>query len=221
MYDPGMSVVPLKTPEQLGLPRRATWAEYFEIDNASQVKCEFHGGTVVCTPVGTEFHALITMNVGRAIGNRLDGKPCRVYSPDLRIAVPRKTYATYPDVPVVCGPSEYDPRDADRRTIVNPRLIVEVLSPTTEGFDRGEKFEWYMQLPAFQEYVLVTQDRPRVESLLRLGDGTWSFTHAVGVDATLRLRSLDLDLPLAEVYANVTFPTPADDGSGDVLPVNP
>ena len=126
----------------------------------------------------------------------------------------------YPDVPVVCGPSEYDPRDPDRRTIVNPRLIVEVLSPTTEGFDRGQKFERYMQLPALQEYVLVTQDRPRVESLLRQGDGTWSFTHAVGIDATLRLRSMDIDLPSAEVYANVTFPTPADDGTGEVVPVN-
>jgi Uma2 family endonuclease len=210
----------LKTPEQLGLPRRATLAEYFQIDAASQFKCEFHAGTVVCMPGGTEFHALITGNVGTAIGIRLRGTPCRMYSPDLRIAVPCKTYLMYPDVPVVCGPSEYDPRDPDRRTIVNPRLIVEVLSPTTEGFDRGEKFERYMQLPAFQEYVLVTQDRPRVESLLRQGDGTWSFTHAVGIDATLRLRSLDIDLPLAEVYANVTFAPPADDGSGEAVLVN-
>ena len=124
----------------------------------------------------------------------------------------------YPDVPVVCGPSEYDERDPDRRTIVNPRLIVEVLSPTTEAYDRGEKFSRYMHLPAFQEYVLVTQDRPRVESLLRQADGSWSFTHADGLDATLRLRSVDVDLPLRAVYADVTFPPVADDGTGDDVP---
>ena len=205
-----MTATALKTPEQLDLPRRATFAEYLAIDAASEIRCELRGGVVVSMPGGTEFHALIIGNVGTSIGYRLRGGPCRLYSSDLRIGVPRKTYTMYPDVPVVCGPSEYDPRDPDRRTIINPRLIVEVLSPTTERYDRGRKFHRYMELPAFQEYVLVAQDRPRVESLLRLPDGSWSFTDATDLAVSLPLRSLGIELPLAEVFASVTFP-PADD----------
>ena len=216
-----MVATALKSPEELGLPRRATLAEYYQIDAASQFKCEYRGGTVVCMPGGTEFHALITGNVGTCIAVRLRGGPCRMYSPDLRIGVPRKTYTMYPDVPVVCGPSEYDPRDPERRTIVNPRLIAEVLSPSTEAYDRGGKFARYAELAAFQEYVLVAQEQPRVESLYRQGDASWSLTYAVGLAGTLRLRSLGVDLPLAEVYANVTFPpaTEEEDDAG-VVPLD-
>ena len=206
-----MATPALRTAEELGLPRRATLTEYFAIDDAAAGKCEYHGGTVVCMPGGTEFHALITMNVGRALGNRLEDGPCRVYSPDLRIAVPRKTYFMYPDVPVICGPSEYDPRDPAGRTIVNPKVVVEVLSPSTERFDRGVKFERYLELPSLEEYVLVLQERPRVEAFRRHPSGGWLFTYAAGLDASLHLGSLGIDLPLKTVYAGVTFPPPPAD----------
>ncbi len=206
------------TAAESDLPRRATIAEYFAIDNAAAERSEYRAGTVVCMPGGTEPHALITMNVGIAIGFRLRGGPCRAYSPDLRIGVPRKTYCMYPDVPVVCGPAEFDPRDPGGRTVTNPRLVVEVLSPSTEAYDRGQKFEQYLLIDSLQDYVLVAQDRPRVEAYSRRPDGAWLFTYAHGLDAAVRLGSLDLDLPLAELYAGVTFPPPPADDLPDPLP---
>ena len=209
-YDWGMSAHHL-TAEQLGLPRRTTLAEYFQIADTALERCEYRGGTVVCMPGGTEFHSLIGMNIGRAIGNRLEGGPCRVYNPDLRVSATRRASYMYPDVSVVCGPSEYDPRDPSGNTVSNPRLVVEVLSPSTASYDLDEKFHRYMHVDSFQEYVLVSQDRPRVETRFRQGDGTWSLAFANGVDATIRLRSLDIDVPLAAIYADVTFPPPAPD----------
>ena len=206
------------TADQFGLHRRATLSEYFAVAERSVEKLECRDGRIVHIPGGTPMHALITFKVGLALGNRLAGGPCEAFSPDLRIGVPRKTHTMYPDLSVVCGPLEYDDRDPTRQTILNPRLVVEVLSPSTEAYDRGRKFERYMDVSALQEYVLVTQDRPRVESLFRQADGTWSFAHATGLSATLRLRSLSVDLPLAEAYAGVTFPPAEDGGIEDVAP---
>lgn len=209
-YDPGMST-PGKTADELGLPRRATVAEYFEIADAAIERCEYRAGTVVRMPVGTEFHSLIGMNVGSAIGNRTEGSQCRTYNPNLRIGVRNRPHFMYPDLSVIYGPTEHDPRDASKQSATNPRLIVEVLSPSTELYDRGEKFRRYLQIPSFQEYVLVAQDRPRVETLFRQGDGTWSLSFANGPEASIHLRSLDIDVPLSVIYANVEFPPLPDD----------
>ena len=111
----------------------------------------------------------------------------------------------YPDASVVCGEPQYDEADANETTIVNPRLIVETLSASTEAYDRGEKFTHYRHLASLREYVLVSQDRPAVETFLRRDDGTWTFSSHEGVAAVARLASLEIDLPLAEVYAGIPF----------------
>jgi Uma2 family endonuclease len=194
-------------PQPAGFPRRGTLAEYFALDAASPgEKYEYRDGTIVCMPGGTPPHAAITMKVGAALVSRLKGGPCEVYSGDLKIGVARRTYYMHPDVSVVCGPLQMDPRDTTGQTVLNAKLIVEVLSPSTERHDRREKFSRYMEIETFGEYVLVSQDRPWVESLFRQPDGTWSYSYANGLDATLHLRSLSIDLPLAEAYAGVQFP---------------
>ena len=207
-----MSAIPQ---QPTGFPRRGTLAEYDQLEEGAGdgEKYEYADGMILAMAGADEPHALIAMNVGAALVPRLRGGPCRVYSESLRIGVPRRTYTMHGDVTVVCGPSVFDAPDARQRTVLNPRLVVEVLTTSTELYDRGEKFERYMQIESLAEYVLVTQHRPAVQSFFRQSDGTWSFTHAAGTDAVLRLRSIDVDLPLAEAFAGVVFPpAPTDDG---------
>ena len=194
-------------PQPAGFPRRGTLAEFFAIDAASEgERYEYRDGTIVCMPGGSPVHSLIAAKVIAALTFRLRGGPCEVYAGDLKVGVARRTYYMHPDIPVVCGPPQVDPRDPTGQTVLNAKLIVEVLSPSTEAYDRGLKFSRYMEIEAFEEYVLVSQDRPRIESLFRQGDGTWSYSYADGLNATLRLRSLSIDLPLAEAFAGITFP---------------
>jgi Uma2 family endonuclease len=202
----------------MGLPatpspegQRLTLAEYFRFDLESEVKHEFRDGEVVAMAGGTGEHGLIIANVIGEVRGRLKGKPCRVYSGDLRIAVNPGTRYVYPDASVICAAVEYDPADAVRQTATNPRLIVEVLSPSTEAYDRGEKFRRYLRIPSFEEYVLVSQAVPVVETYTRQPDGTWAFRVFEGLDAVARMRSVEIDLPLAEVFAGVEFPPPMDE----------
>jgi Uma2 family endonuclease len=191
--------------------KRLTLAEYFRLEQDTSERHEFRDGEAVAMSGGTGEHSLIIANLIGEVRNRLKGKPCRVYDSNLRIAVDRGARYVYPDASVICGPVEYDPADTARHTATNPRVIVEVLSPSTEGYDRGEKFRRYLKVPGFEEYVLVSQAVPVVEIYTRQGDGSWAFRVFDGMDAVARLRVLEVDLPLSEVFAGVEFPPPADD----------
>src|SRR5262249_48363247 len=116
----------------------------------------------------------------------------------------------YPDVTVVCGPIQYDPDDKAGHTILNPRVIIEVLSPSTEAYDRGDKAAAYREIASLEEYVLVSQPEPGVKTYLRQNDGTWSLASFSGMKAGATVRSIQIDLPLAEVYAQVEFPEQSD-----------
>jgi Uma2 family endonuclease len=144
------------------------------------------------------------MSVGRELGNLLKGHRCAPYDSNLRIFCPSTGLYSYPDVSVICGPLEL--ADAVGDTVTNPTLIVEVLSDSTEAYDRGKKFAHYRTLPSFAEYVLVSQKEPLIEAFFRMGDGTWQLTPARGQDAIVRLQSLGVELRLAEVYDRVEFP---------------
>ena len=180
--------------------------EYFAIEEEALEKHEFRDGDIVAMAGGTESHSLITMNFGGELRDGLKGKPCRAYDSNLRVLVPQTPLYTYPDVFAICGPTQYDPKDPRQKTVTNPRLVVEVLSPSTEAYDRGEKFLRYLGVESLQEYVLVSQHTPRVETYFREEDGAWRFGVIVGLEKRLVLRSVGVELPLAEVYANVTFP---------------
>ena len=190
--------------------QRLTLAEYFRLEEGATEKHEFRDGEVVAMAGGTGEHSLIIANLIGEVRSRLKGKPCRVYDSNLRIAVNRGARYVYPDASVVCGPVDYDPADGARHTATNPRVIFEVLSPSTEGYDRGEKFRRYLKVPSFEEYVLVSQTVPVVETYTRQADGTWVFRAFEGLESTARVRTLEIDLPLKEIFADVEFPPPID-----------
>jgi len=187
--------------------RRYTLAEYLEFEESVRWKHEFHDGEILAMSGASPEHALITANALRALGNQLVGRPCRVYSSDLKIAVGPNADVQYPDGSVICGPLEFHPDDSKQRLVVNPRVIIEVLSPTTEGYDRGDKFMLYRTLKSFEEYVLISQSRPLVEVYLRQPDGRFLIDATyTGLDATATIRSLQIQLRLADVYTDVVFP---------------
>jgi Uma2 family endonuclease len=190
--------------------RRYTLEEYNELETNSDQRYEYYGGEVIAMAGGSPAHALIILNVGGEMRARLKGTACRAYSNELRIRIPGTPLHLYPDASVICGSLELDPNETPARTALNPRLLVEVLSPSTERRDKGEKFRRYLQIDSLEEYVLVYQDRPRVESYYRQNGGTWLFSAAAGIDASADLRSLKIQLPLGEIYAGVSFPPVAD-----------
>jgi Uma2 family endonuclease len=137
---------------------------------------------------------------------------------DFRVRLARRPRYVYFDVTVVCGTPAVDPEDTKGETFTNPRLVVEVLSPTTESYDRKTKFDRYREVSSFREYVLVSQDVSRVETFFVQDDGTWGFDVAIGTEGAIRLRSLNVDLSLAEVFAGVEFPPASPEPMDDAQP---
>lgn len=197
------------------IPSHYTPEEYLRLEYDAQERHQYYRGEIFAMAGGSPEHSLIIANVGRELGNRLRGKPCRVYESNLRVRIPRTTLYTYPDIPVICGELRFDPLDTRKQTVLNPSLLVEALSPGTEGWDRGGKFESYQSIESLNEYVLVSCQTPRIETYLRQPDGRWLYTPHAGLDAIARLASLAIDLPLAEAYAGVTFPPPPTSSLAD------
>lgn len=193
--------------------RRYTVEEYLELEGKTpEEKFEYRDGIVVAMREalamagGSLQHVAINTNLVTALGNRLKGGPCRAYGNDLRVRIPRKTLYTYPDMSVVCGEAQTEKHGSAGETLLNPRLIVEVLSPSTERYDRGDKFAMYREIPSFVEYVLVSQTHPRIETFFHHEDGGWSFGPYEGLHAVAKLLSIGVELPLAEVYEGIEFP---------------
>lgn len=187
---------------------RYTVDEYLRRERNSLEKHEFDDGEILAMAGATRVHVLITTNTLVALHTRLRGKPCVPYGSDLRIRLSGRPKYVYPDISVICGQPQADPDDSRGESFLNPRLIVEVLSPSTEQYDRKAKFDRYRQVESLREYVLVSQDTSRIETFARQPDGTWAFDVAVGIEAVAKLRSIQVDLPLSEVYAGVEFPPP-------------
>jgi Uma2 family endonuclease len=179
--------------------------EYLEIERRAERKSEYFQGEMFAMAGASFAHVVIVGNLGRELGNRLEAGPCSVYSSELRLRVAPNGLFTYPDVMVICGGPEF----ADDRTdtVVNPVLIVEVLSESTEAYDRGGKFEQYRKLPSLLEYLLVAQDAPRIEQFTPQPDGHWLRAETSGRDASIYLASIDCVLPLNKIYNKVNWPS--------------
>ncbi len=147
-------------------------------------------------------HNLIAANTNRSLGSQLDERPCEVYQSDMRVRVPSTGLYTYPDVVVVCGKPEFEDKELD--TLLNPTLIIEVLSPSTEQYDRGKKFQDYRSIPSFREYIMIAQERAYVEHFVRQGV-QWLFTEASTLDSVLTLSSIECTLTLSDIYKKVSF----------------
>ena len=180
-----------------------TYAEYLALENASNVKHEYLEGQIYAMAGGTPARAaLAAAMVGLIFGQLAGG--CRAFSSDLRVRVEATGLATYPDITVVCGP--HQPAADDDDAVTNPVLIAEVLSKSTEAYDRGEKFEHYQQIPSLQQYVLVAQDRREVEVWTRGEDGAW--TRAVfGDGEQASLDAIASRLDVGRLYGAAAEPT--------------
>ena len=178
---------------------RFTFDQYLMLEEDSGSKHEFLDGQVWAMSGGSPDHAAVAGNVLTLLNVQLSGKKCRVFTSDLRVRVVATGLGTYPDVSVICGRVELDPEDAKRHTVINPRLLVEVLSPSTEAYDRGEKLRHYQQIASVEEIVLVAHDRPEVEVVRREADGSWS-RHLAGDGELAQLLSVGCALSVREVY---------------------
>ena len=178
--------------------------EYLRLEREALDKSEYYAGEIFVMAGGTATHSTIVMNVGGELRSLLRGNRCAPYDSNLRIEIPATGLFTYPDVSVICGPIESSPLGDDMAT--NPTLIVEVLSDSTEAYNRGGKFAHYRTIPSFREYVLVSQNEPLVEVFFRRDDGIWQLAPVSGLDAAVQLQSLGITLRLAEVYERVEFP---------------
>lgn len=185
-------------------------AEYLERERSAPTKSEYFRGDIFLMAGGSESHNLISLNIGTALNVVLADRPCRVYPSDQRISC-LTGLMTYPDVSVVCGEREY--LDDRRDTLLNPLVVIKVLSPSTEGYDRGKKFEHYRTILSLREYILVAQDAATIERFARDGaSGQWTLSEYHGLDATLPLDALNCQIALKDVYRKIDFPpaTPVD-----------
>jgi Uma2 family endonuclease len=182
---------PTVTPEQ-----------YLAQERRAEYKSEYISGYVVAMAGASRVHNLIALNIAAELRLQLRGRPCETYMVDMRVKVDRTGLYTYPDVVVACGDIHFE--DTGNDTLINPVVIVEVLSDSTEAYDRGEKFAHYRRLDSLQAYVLVTQNRPRIEQYTRQGS-QWLLSEANGLGETVSLPAIGCDLVLAEVYDRVQF----------------
>lgn len=182
---------------------KLTPAEYLEFERKSEIKHEYFNGEIFTMSGAKRNHNKITTNLSGLIWQHLKGKNCESYSNDMRVFVPKTGLYTYPDVVVVCGEPQFQDNVFD--TLLNPVLLIEVLSETTESYDRGKKFQHYRSIESLQEYVLVSQDEARIEKYLKTGDGFWILSEAVGLDSEIKFDSIDCPIGLGEVYDKVNF----------------
>jgi Uma2 family endonuclease len=180
------------------LPRTyLTPEQYLEIERAAEFRSEYLNGEMFAMSGATARHNGITNNIGRALYPQIKGR-CNYFTTDLRLFVPATGLFTYPDLMVICGPIEFE---SDRQDIVkNPRLIIEVLSPSTASYDRGEKFLHYRSIPALQDYVVIAQDSVRAEHWSRQPDNAWVLREYTSLQETFHIASVNVDIALSAVY---------------------
>jgi Uma2 family endonuclease len=183
--------------------KRYTPQEYLALDRKAERKSEYFDGEIFLMAGASPTHNLIVANLLRELGNQLKGRRCTVYASELRTKVDRTGLYTYPDASVVCEEPHFD--DDQRDTILNPTVIIEVLSESTQANDRGAKFGHYRKIDSLQEYVLIEQDRPHIELYTRQTDGHWMLADFDGLETAVPLEAIDCRLHLAEVYDKVQF----------------
>ncbi len=180
---------------------KLTPEEYLAIERSAERKSEYLDGEMFAMVGASREHNLIVTNTVAELRQQLKKHPCKVYANDMRVKVSPTGLYTYPDVVVVCGEERFDENHND--TLLNPTVIIEVLSDSTEGYDRGEKFEHYRKLESLSEYVLIAQKKQHVECHLRQPDNRWVLTETDNPQESIQLTSIDCELALVEIYDKV------------------
>jgi Uma2 family endonuclease len=193
------SDVPRFTPEQ-----------YLALERKANFKSEYDNGFIWAMAGASDEHNTIALNLGGEIRSELKGRPYKAYVSDMRVRVSPTGLYTYPDVMAVCGERQF--LDDKTDTLLNPTMIAEVLSPTTEAYDRGDRFVKYRQLSSLREYVLIAQDKVLVERYTRQGD-QWLLTEFKSLDDILPLTSIGCEIALREIYALIEFPAEKAQGA--------
>ncbi len=189
------------------VPRtKLTEAEYLAKERKAEFKSEFYKGEMFAMSGASREHILITSNLVAALHTQFKGRCCEVYSNDMRVKISATGLYNYPDVVIVCGEPEF--LDAAVDTLLNPTVLIEVLSPSTESYDRGTKAVQYRRIPSLREHVLIAQDRPHVEVLSRQADGSWLLRESSDLDQVVTLPSVSVSLPMREIFDRITVDAP-------------
>jgi Uma2 family endonuclease len=175
--------------------------EYLALERKSEIKHEYYAGEMFAMVGASKRHNLITTNIIRILGNQLLEHGCNVYANDMRVKVRATGKYTYPDVVVACEEEKFD--DAENDTLLNPVVVIEVLSESTEAYDRGKKFEQYQNIESLTDYLLVTQDPYRVEQFVRQSNREWRYSEYHQAEAIVKLNVIGCELILKDVYAKV------------------
>lgn len=189
---------------------KLTGAEYLSLEHSAETRSEFVAGEVRAMSGATMKHTIMTRNLLVALDQQLKGKRCIVLSHDVRVKAASIDSYFYPDLVGICGPADLEQGITD--TLLNPTVVIEILSPSTEAYDRGEKFFHYQQIESLRQYVLVSQFQLRVEIYTRGADGRWEYQVISGAEARLPLTSLEAEISLAEVYRGVDLAAPIPEG---------
>ena len=182
-----------------------TVEEYLALEREAEFKHEYISGEIVAMAGATREHILITGNIAQRLRNQLEGSPCETYSNDMRVRTTPSDYV-YPDVVVVCDEPQFEDNEFD--TLLNPTVVIEVLSKSTEARDRGEKFSDYRGIASVKDVVFVSQYRMRAEHYVRQANGEWILHEVTLPSETITLESIGCTLTLAEIYERITFPPP-------------
>jgi Uma2 family endonuclease len=191
---------------QAVIERYLTSEEYLAMECNAEIKSEYLNGEVFAMSGASLTHTQIAANVVTALNTQFKGRPCRALGSDTRVKVSQTGLYTYPDVVVICGRLQLDDKQKD--TLLNPTLLIEVLSPTTESYDRGAKFAHYRTLESLTDYVLILQTEARIEHFARQSPDKWLLSVYQGLEAVAFLPSIGCELPLSEVYDKVEWPSP-------------
>jgi Uma2 family endonuclease len=179
---------------------RMTAEEYLAFERASEEKHEFADGEIFAMSGGKGTHANVAANIIGTFAVALLRRPCRTYTSDMRVHIPSTDRFVYPDASVVCGRPQYKDEHID--TLLNPRVIVEVLSPSTEAYDRGDKFANYRAIPSLKHYIIAAQDKPYIEVYTRENDGSWKLRE-YRAGSVIDLSELECKLDVDQIYAGV------------------
>jgi Uma2 family endonuclease len=184
--------------------RRLSVDDYLAIERSAEMKSEFYDGEMFAMAGGSKNHNIIAVNLIGELRAALKGRPCQVFGSDMRVKVPSGLY-TYPDVGIVCGGTQMEGKSED--TLLNPVVLIEVLSDSTEDYDRGRKAKHYWSIPSLKEYILVSQNAAQIDRVVRETADRWTTTNLASLNGALSLAALNVSIPLAEIYANVEWPT--------------
>ena len=182
-------------------PKYVTAEQYLETERLSQDKHEYFAGEVFAMSGASLSHNIIFSNTIGSLSFKLKGKPCRPFGSDLRVHIPNNTLYTYPDISIICGKPETT--DDHKDTVVNPTVLIEILSKSTRGYDKGEKFTLYRDIESLKNYILIDSEQIRVENFNRNADNSWILREYKSLEDTLMIEALDEVLLLSDIYFEV------------------